>query len=89
MQEGKSPLDINTEYRVKFGHAQYLVNNIFTQLNKLRKEYVLDYRLTYDTNIADNAIYDDELSDMKEVKLPSYESKIHDAYQKAVKQFKK
>lgn len=88
LQEGKSPLDINTEYRVKFGHAQYLVNNIFTQLNKLRKEYVLDYRLTYDTNIADNAIYDDELSDMKEVKLPAYESKIHDAYQKAVKQFK-
>ncbi|HKM02635.1 MAG TPA: SbcC/MukB-like Walker B domain-containing protein, partial [Bacilli bacterium] len=88
ISEGKSPLDINTEYRVKFGHAQYLVNNIFSQLNKLRKEYVLDYRLTYDTNMTDNAIYDDELNDMKEVKLPSYEAKIHDAYQKAVKQFR-
>lgn len=86
--EGKSPLDINTEYRVKFGHAQYLVNNILSQLTKLRKEYVLDYRLTYDTNLGDNAIYDDELHEMKEVKLPSYEAKIHDAYQKAVKQFK-
>lgn len=88
IEEGKTPLDINTEYRVKFGHAQYLVNNIFSQLTKLRKEYVLDYRLSYDTNLTDNAIYQDELNDMREVKLPSYEQKIHDAYQKAVKQFK-
>ena len=88
IEEGKSPLDINTEYRVKFGHAQYLVNNIFTQLTRLRKDYVHDYRLTYDVNLTDNAIYDDELSDMKEVKLPAYEVKIHDAYQKAVKQFR-
>ncbi len=88
IDEGKTPLDINTDYRVKFGHAQYLVNNIFTQLNKLRKEYVLDYRLSYDTNNQDNDIYDDELNEMREVKLPAYEQKIHDAYQKAVKQFK-
>ncbi len=88
LDKGMSPLDINTEYRVKFGHAQYLVNNIFSQLTKLRKEYVLDYRLTYDTNLTDNAIYQDELTDMTEVKLPLYETKIHDAYQKAVKQFK-
>jgi mRNA-degrading endonuclease RelE of RelBE toxin-antitoxin system len=87
-EKGMSPIDINTEYRVKFGHAQYLVNNVFTQLVKLRREYTLDYRLTYDTNSTDNVIYDDELNDLKEVKLPEYEVKIHDAYQKAVKQFK-
>ncbi len=83
-----SPLEIVTDYRVKFGHAQYLVNNVFSQLTKLRKEYTIDYRLTYDTQMSDNAIYEDELNDLKEVKLPEYDVKIHDAYQKAVKQFK-
>ncbi|MGI6644382.1 MAG: ATP-binding protein [Bacilli bacterium] len=88
LEKGMSPLEIVTDYRVKFGHAQYLVNNVFSQLTKLRKEYTIDYRLTYDTQMSDNAIYEDELNDLKEVKLPEYDVKIHDAYQKAVKQFK-
>lgn len=88
LADNMSALDINTEYRVKFGHAQYLVNNVFTTLVKLRKDYTADYRLTYDTGKDDNKLYDEEYLDMKEVKLPTYESKIKDAYQRAVRQFK-
>ncbi|HZJ89407.1 MAG TPA: SbcC/MukB-like Walker B domain-containing protein [Bacilli bacterium] len=85
---GKSPLEINSEYRQTYTKLQYLQDNAFRELVKLRKDYVFDYRLSYDVNLKDNDVYDDELNELKEVKLPEYQVKIHDAYQKAVKQFK-
>ena len=88
VEQGKSPLEMITEYNVTFGHAQYLVNNVFSQVVKLRKEYIRDYRLSYDPDALDNLVYENELRDMQEVKLPEYEIKIHDAYNKATKQFK-
>lgn len=88
VEQGKSPLDMITEYNVTYGHAQYLVNNVFSQVVKLRKDYIRDYRLSYDPDALDNLVYHNELRDMQEVKLPEYEIKIHDAYNKATKQFK-
>lgn len=88
LQDGKTPLEIIGEYNVAFTHAQYLYNNLFTQLTKLRKDYVRDYRLTYETDLRDNLLYQNELNDIREVQLPAYEEKIHDAYEKAVTQFK-
>lgn len=88
LAKGKSPLDLITEYNISLGHAQYLVNNLFTQLTKLRRDYIREYRLTYDTEQEDNEVYEAEYRDMTEVRLPDYENKIHDAYDKAVKQFK-
>ncbi|MDD4344545.1 MAG: SbcC/MukB-like Walker B domain-containing protein [Bacilli bacterium] len=88
VQEGKTPLDIIAEYNLAFSHAQYLVNNLYSQLVKLRKDYVRDYRLTYETDLNDNILYQAELNDIREVQLPLYEGKIHDAYEKAITQFK-
>ncbi len=88
ISEGKTPLEINGEYRNLYSTALYLANSVFSQVKKLRKEYVIDYRLTFDTETTHNDQYAAELSDLSEVKLPEYEAKINDAYQKAVKQFK-
>lgn len=86
--EGKSPLEINSEFRNAYSTALYLANSVFNQVKRLRKEYVVDYRLTFDTETTHNDMFDAELNDLLEVKLPEYEVKINDAYQKAVKQFK-
>lgn len=87
-EEGKSHLTIIADYNSLLSSSQYLVSNIFGQLQRLRREYVRDYRLTLETDGKENSLYDVELSDLRDVKLPEYESKIIDAYQKATKQFK-
>ena len=86
--EGKSPLEINGEYRNAYQTALYLANSVFNQVKRLRKEYVVDYRLTFDIEALHNDEFTNELNDLNDVKLPEYEEKIRDAYQKAVKQFK-
>lgn len=88
VSEGVTPLAIITDYNVKYGHSQYLVNNIFSTLQKERRDYIREYRLSYDIDQTNNNIYDEELHDFSEVKLPEYEDKIHDAYTKAIHQFR-
>lgn len=88
ISEGKTPLEINSEFRNSYSTALYLANSVFNQVKRLRKEYVVDYRLTFETEVTHNDQFDAELNDLQEVKLPEYEIKINDAYQKAVKQFK-
>jgi hypothetical protein len=44
---------------------------------------VRDYRLTLDTESTENLLYDTELVEMRDVKLPQYQEKIADAYAKA------
>jgi len=86
--EGKTFLDIVSEYNTQLSNVQYLVSNIFNQLVRLRREYVRDYRLTLDTETTDNLLFASELIDMRDVKLPQYKEKINDAYHRATKQFK-
>ena len=86
--EGKSPVEMVSEYNVKFTQAQYKAQTIFNNVTKLRREYVKDYRLSYDTDQKDNDAYEKELIDLREIKLPQYQVAITDAYNKATKQFK-
>ncbi|MCH5171972.1 MAG: AAA family ATPase [Erysipelotrichales bacterium] len=86
--EGKSPIEMVSEYNVKFTQAQYKAQTIFNNVMKLRREYVKDYRLSYDTDQKDNDAYEKELIDLREIKLPQYQLAITDAYNKATKQFK-
>lgn len=88
LDENKTTLEIVTEYKVKLSKAQYLQQNFYSQLVKLRKDYIRDYRLSYDAETTDNKVYDQELLDMRDVKLPQYQVAITDAYNKATKQFK-
>jgi len=88
VESAKTALEIVTEYNIKFGHAQYLVSNLLSQVYKIRKDYVRDYRLSYDSETKDNLAYDNELQEMRDVKLPEYRLKIADSYRRATKQFK-
>jgi uncharacterized protein YPO0396 len=88
LNKGKTALAIVSEYNTQLGNVQYLVSNIFNQLTSLRREYVRDYRLSFDTQSEINNDYANELLDLRDVKLPEYQTKITDAYSRATKQFK-
>lgn len=87
-EEGKSIYDIFQTFNVEFSRLQYTVNNIFNQVVRLRRDYVSDYHLSFDINLENNDIYEKELKEFRDVKLPEYKEKIEDSYQKATKQFK-
>ena len=86
--EGKSTLEIFQEFNVEFSRLQYLVNNINNQVIRLRREYCQDYHLSYDTECESNDVYENELIEFRDVKLPEYKEQIKDSYDKATKQFK-
>jgi len=86
--ENKSPVDMMSDYNAKFSQAQYKSQTIFNSVTKLRREYVKDYHLSYDTEQKDNDAYEKELTELRDVKLPQYQEAINDAYNKATKQFK-
>ena len=89
MQEkGKSTYEIFQTFNVEFSRLQYTVNNIYNQVVRLRREYTSDYHLSYDINLENNDIYEAELKEFRDVKLPEYKDKIVDSYEKATKQFK-
>lgn len=88
LDAGKKNLEILQEYNGSLSRLQYLVSNIHSQLVKARKEYTLTYHLSYDAEKEDNDVFDDELKDFEEVKLPQYKEKIEDSYHKATKQFR-
>ncbi len=53
-----------------------------------RADYIRDYRMPYDVNAEDNSVYQRELSQLQDVKLPDYKNKIQDAREKAYEQFR-
>ncbi len=88
VESGKKNLEILQETNVDLARLQYLVSNLNNQVIRLRRDYVNDYHLTYDPNAVDNKVFDDELVEFRDVKLPEYEDKIKDSYNKATQQFK-
>lgn len=88
IEHGKSLVDLRYEYDEMFTKGQYRLRNILSQFNELRKDYIVDYKLSYDITREDNDDFDKELYTLKEVKLPEYRKKIEDAYNKATKEFK-
>lgn len=88
VDQGKSLSQIRLEYDDLYTKGQYRLRNARATLNELRKDYIVEYKLSYDITRDDNNDFDNELYNLKEVKLPSYRSKIEDAYNKATKEFK-
>ena len=86
--EGKSVIEILQEFNVQFSRLQYLVNNIYNQVVRLRRDYCQDYHLSYDVENENNDVFESELKEFRDVKLPDYKEKIQDSYEKATKQFK-
>ncbi len=88
LEQGKSLGQIRSEYDELFAKGQYKLRNAKAILNELRKDYIVEYKLSYDITREDNNDFDNELYNLKEVKLPTYKDKITDAYNKATKEFK-
>ncbi len=88
LEEGKTYYEILSEANASLTRFQYLFNNSFSSLCKLRRDYVHEYHLSYDPDSKDNKSFDEELVEFRDVKLPEYNEQIHDAYLKATQQFK-
>ena len=56
--------------------------------NELRKDYIVTYKLSFDISKEDNDDFENELTTLRDVKLPQYRIKIEDARQKATKEFR-
>ena len=88
VDQGKNTIEIVTETKVNLSKTQYVATTLKNNVVRLRKDYLRDYRLSYDADSDDNDIYDNELNEMRDIKLPQYLIAIDDAYNKATKQFK-
>lgn len=88
LNHGKTLADIRQEYEELLTKGQYHLRNATSKLNELRKDYIVDYKLSYDITRSDNDDFEKDLYNFKEVKLPEYRNKIAAAYEKATKEFK-
>jgi uncharacterized protein YPO0396 len=85
---GRSLISIRSEYEDIFVRSQNKMRSLFNALNELRREYCLTYKLSYDTTKEVNDDFDNELTLLRDVKLPEYQDKIASAYTNATKEFK-
>ena len=88
LASGRSLVAIRTDYEDLFVRSQNGVRRQFNSMNELRREYCLTYKLSYDITKETNDDFDNDLTILRDVKLPEYQSKIIDAYNKATKEFK-
>ena len=84
----KKPIEIKTSNTLILNRAQYVSGNFFSQVKSQRRTYVERYHLSWPIDEESNDIYQNELIEVRDVKLPQYREKIADAYEKATKQFK-
>ncbi|MDR1697840.1 MAG: hypothetical protein LBR37_02875, partial [Erysipelotrichaceae bacterium] len=85
---GKSLIDIQSEYHRTYMQANYMQQQNFSTLIRLRKGFTDRYRLSYDTGSIKNTEFSNLFYELRDVKLKEYEAAIVDAYNKATKQFK-
>ena len=84
------PLDkIKSDAQIHFVQTQNRLKDAKSKVIDLRSKYVAFYNLSYDaTNEESNEDFDNELTNLSEVLLPSYLTKIDSAHKKAIKEFK-
>lgn len=88
LDTGRSLISIRSDYDDLYTRSQNKIRQQFNLLQELRREYVLTYKLSYDITKDVNDDFDRDLTLLRDVKLPEYEAKIKDAYEKATKEFK-
>ena len=88
LDTGRSLIAIRSYYDDLYTRSQNKIRAQMNLLQELRKEYVLTYKLSYDITKDTNVEFDRDLENLRDVKLPQYQSKIKDAYEKATKEFK-
>ncbi|MCR4443431.1 MAG: SbcC/MukB-like Walker B domain-containing protein [Peptococcaceae bacterium] len=78
-------------YRSFFSQVERTRNQTLKKREDLaaaRSRYNGDYKMSYDINLADNAPYDRELAELRDVRLPAYKERIRAAKEKAFDQFR-
>lgn len=88
INSGRSLVAIRTDYEDLFVRSQNAIRRQFNAMNELRREYCLTYKLSYDITKENNDDFENDLTLLRDVKLPEYQEKIIDAYNKATKEFK-
>lgn len=84
----KSPIEIKTTNTATLSRASYITGDLFKNVRALRRQYTERYHLSWSIDEETNDIYNNELVEVRDVKLPEYREKIADSYDKATKQFK-
>lgn len=85
---GYSLSDIREKYNEIYAKSQNKMRSIMSIFNELRKDYIVTYKLSFDISKEDNDDFENELTTLRDVKLPQYRIKIEDARQKATKEFR-
>ena len=88
VESGKSLIAIRSEYDDLYTRTQNKLRQVFNVLQEYRRDYVVFYKLSYDTTKQTNEEFDNELTLLRDVKLPEYQGKIAQAHEKATKEFK-
>jgi len=88
LQDKKLPNQIERDYLSSYGKAKNQKENRWIEIVNLRSDYNRDYLMAYDVQSADNSKYENELKELKDIKLPEYKEKINDARTKAFEQFR-
>lgn len=88
LDTGRSLIAIRSYYDDLYTRSQNKIRAQMNLLQELRREYVLTYKLSYDITKETNVEFDRDLENIRDVKLPQYQAKIKDAYEKATKEFK-
>lgn len=58
------------------------------ELAATRSDYNRDYKMSHDINLYDNDPYEQEMRELKDIRLPEYKGQIIDAQEKAYEQFR-
>ncbi|MFS8501016.1 MAG: SbcC/MukB-like Walker B domain-containing protein, partial [Caldicoprobacter sp.] len=80
--------EIYNNFYSQLARTQSQMNKKWEELVSARAEYNREHRMSYDINLPDNAPYEKELNELKDIKLPEYLEKIKDAKEKAFQQFR-
>ena len=88
LDEGKTTNEIIQQYSTMYSTIQYRSNSTFNEVAALRRKYTTEYHLSHDTTDRSNKVFAEELTNLRDVLLPEYKTKIHDAYEKAIAEFK-
>ncbi|NLW48792.1 MAG: hypothetical protein GXY86_15875 [Firmicutes bacterium] len=84
----KSATEVNVNFTSQLARTENQARKKNEDLTAARSDYNRDYKMSYDINNTDNAMYHKELTELKDVKLPEYKKQIHDAQEKASEQFR-
>jgi hypothetical protein len=74
--------EIYNNFYSQLARTQSQMNKKWEELVSARAEYNREHRMSYDINLPDNAPYEKELNELKDIKLPEYLEKIKDAKEK-------